>query len=314
MLGVSKPEQRVAVIRSWNTSTLLVRNGEFTKNEIALIREFAHSRSFDTSFFPSMPASDANRFNRLDQPFLYDGVTALLSDDADEFTERYKFHIAPATDDKPYFFHFFKWSTLPEVMALRKRGGAALIEWGYLILIATAIQAALAGAILILLPLSRIRRSWPRGTGARMGGYFFLLGLAFLFVEIAFIQKFIRWHFSIRPFVRDGTADAFSTTDGARGHYQDRLVDSPNRTAGILHGHAIPDRSESGRRQRARLHPLGLGSQRLCVGDERVPGNAPGNRVWIYGGCVSSAWLIRRRSHHNSRLNPGFPIPAFDGP
>jgi hypothetical protein len=76
-------------------------------------------------------------------------------------------------------------------MALRKRGGESLIEWSYLILIGTIIQAALAGALLILLPLSRIKRTWPAGTGARAGGYFFLLGLAFLFIEIAFIQKFI---------------------------------------------------------------------------------------------------------------------------
>ena len=32
-------------------------------------------------------------------------------------------------------------------------------------------------------------RAWPRGAGLRAGAYFFLLGLAFLLVEIAFIQK-----------------------------------------------------------------------------------------------------------------------------
>jgi hypothetical protein len=41
---------------------------------------------------------------------------------------------------------------------------------------------------LILLPLSQIKRTWTRGV--RYGTYFLLLGLAFLFVEIAFIQKF----------------------------------------------------------------------------------------------------------------------------
>jgi hypothetical protein len=61
------------------------------------------------------------------------------------------------------------------------------------VLVATVAQAALAGAVLILLPLSRIERCWPRGTGNRMGGYFFLLGLAFLFVEIAFSQEFIQF-------------------------------------------------------------------------------------------------------------------------
>ncbi len=190
-MGVAEPGRQLAMIRSWNTSTLLVKQGQFSEDEIAVITEFARSRSFDTAFYPSMPAQAANRFNLLDQAYLYDGITALLGGDADDFIARYKFHIAPATDDKPYFFHFFKWSALPEVMALRKRGGASLIEWSYLILIATVIQALLAGAFLILLPLSRIKRSWPPGTGKRMGSYFFLLGLGFLFVEMAFIQKFI---------------------------------------------------------------------------------------------------------------------------
>ena len=190
-MGVAEPGRQLAVIRSWNTSTLLVRNGEFLADDVAVIREFARSHSFDTAFYPSMPASAANRFNLLDQPFLFDGITALLGDHATEFVDRYKFNIAPATDNKPYFFHFFKWSSLPEVMALRKRGGAGLIEWGYLILIATVVQGAVAGAVLILLPLSRIKRSWPAGTGTRMGCYFFSLGLAFLFIEMAFIQRFI---------------------------------------------------------------------------------------------------------------------------
>ena len=189
--GITDAGQQLALIRSWNTSTLLVKNGEFAASEIEVIREFARSHSFDTAFYPSMPASDANRFNILAQAHLYDGVSALLGDDADDFVERYKFHIAPATDDKPYFFHFLKWSALPEFMSLVRRGGAGFIEWGYLILVATLIQATIAGAVLILLPLSCVKRSWPQGIGPRMGSYYFLLGLAFLFVEIAFIQKFI---------------------------------------------------------------------------------------------------------------------------
>ncbi len=189
--GVEKPKQRLAMIRSWNTSTLLVKNGEFSAADIAIIREFAQARSFDTAYFPGIVASEANRYNLLEQAYLHDGAVALLAGDANEYFRRYKFHIEPATDDRPYFFHFFKWDSLREVIELRNRGGAGLIEWGYLILVATLIQAVLAGFVLILIPLARIKRSWPAGTGTRMGSYFFLLGLAFLFVEIAFIQKFI---------------------------------------------------------------------------------------------------------------------------
>ena len=191
MMGVSDPAKQLALIRSWNTSTLLVKNGALTVEDVASIREFARSRSFDTAWFPGIQAGDANRFNRLDTPYLFEGTTALLGEHAADYVERYKFYIEPATDNRPYYFHFFKWATLPEVFALRKLGGASLIEWGYLVLIATLLQAIIAGLVLILLPLSRVSRNWPARTGSRMGAYFLLLGFAFLFIEMAFIQKFI---------------------------------------------------------------------------------------------------------------------------
>ena len=40
-------------------------------------------------------------------------------------------------------------------------------------------------------PLALAKHAWPAGAGRRFGVYFLLLGLAFLFVEMAFIQKFI---------------------------------------------------------------------------------------------------------------------------
>ena len=72
---------------------------------------------------------------------------------------------------------------------MRGVGGEGLIEWAYLVVVATLAQAVVAGALLILLPLARIRRTLDRRRPH--GAYFLLLGLAFLFVEIAFIQKFV---------------------------------------------------------------------------------------------------------------------------
>ncbi|MFQ6021489.1 MAG: SAM-dependent methyltransferase [Acidiferrobacterales bacterium] len=189
--GVREPARHLTMIRSWKTSTLLIKNSELTMNDIVLMREFCRVRSFDVAYYPGMPANEANQYNLLDKAYLFDAATALLGDDRRDFIERYKFHIVPATDDKPHFFHFFKWRVLPELLALRERGGAALIEWGYLILIATLVQAVVAGAIFILLPLWMTKRGWHRHAGTRMGLYFFALGIAFLFIEIAFIQKFI---------------------------------------------------------------------------------------------------------------------------
>ncbi len=189
--GIADPGMHLTLVRSWNTTTLLIRKRAFSPQDLTRLRAFCRSRSFDTSWFPGISIEDTNRYNVLARPYLYQGATALLDEDPSDFHRRYKFYIEPATDDRPYFFHFFKWSTLLEVLALRNTGGAALIEWGYPILVATLVQATIAGLLLILLPLSLVRRNWPAGTTLRMGSYFLLLGFAFLFIEIAFIQKFI---------------------------------------------------------------------------------------------------------------------------
>ncbi|MNZ98416.1 hypothetical protein D3C78_1176980 [compost metagenome] len=72
-----------------------------------------------------------------------------------------------------------------------------MLEWGYPVLIATLLQASVAAVALILLPLwvARYRQRHSPGTGAgrfelRVVAYFAAIGLAFMFVEIAFIQKF----------------------------------------------------------------------------------------------------------------------------
>jgi len=189
--GANEPGRRLLAIRNWNTLTLLVKNGDFADTEIALLRTFADRRWFDMAWYPGMPLTEANRYNRLERPWVYEGFAALLGPEAADFVDNYKFNIRPATDDRPYFFNFFTWRALPELLRLRERGGAGLVEWGYLVLLGTLVQATAAGALLIIAPLLWARRKWPQGSAGPLGGYFFLLGMAFLFVEMAFIQKFI---------------------------------------------------------------------------------------------------------------------------
>ncbi len=190
--GVSQPGRHLVLIRSWNTATLLVAKSPFTGEDIAAIRRFAAENFFDISWAPGISASDVNRYNQLDQEYLYAGALALLGPGRADFIERYKFDIAPATDNRPYFFDFFRWRALPELVTLRTQGGAAMLDWGYLILVTTLGQAAILSAVLILLPLWLRRRALGRaGHRLRFGLYFLALGLAFLFIEIAFIQRFV---------------------------------------------------------------------------------------------------------------------------
>jgi len=197
--GVADPASRLALVRSWQTSTLLVKNGAFSGEDIAAIKAFCTERSFDLAFYPGMQPQEANRYNVVAPPDLFAGATALLGPGRNEFLQSYKFHIAPATDDKPHFFHFFKWRSLPELLLLKEQGGLPLLEWGYPVLVATLAQAVLASLLLIAAPAAwvawvgaRQRDSRPlAGSRRRVFVYFAAIGFAFMFVEIAFIQKFV---------------------------------------------------------------------------------------------------------------------------
>ncbi len=187
--GVADPDQRLVWIRSWNTSTLLVKNGLFSSHELEVVRNFCAERSFDLAYAPDMREDEANRFLRLPEPYFHLGALELLGPEREAFLRRYKFSLEPATDDRPYYYRFFKWRTLPELWKLRGRGGTPLMQWSYLIVVATLAQATLAGVVLILLPLlARARDLLHPGT-LRVGLYFLTLGLAFLFLEIAFMHR-----------------------------------------------------------------------------------------------------------------------------
>ncbi len=188
--GVSNPAARLVMIRGWKTVTLLVKNSDFTTKEITAIKEFSRTRSFDLAYYPEMRADEANRYNLLEQSYYFEGAVALLSSQRQAFLDRYKFYIEPATDDRPYFFHFFKWNAAGELFALREQGGMPLIDWSYPLLVTTLVQAFVVSVLLILTPLavSRFRRKLPTVWVAL---YFLSIGLAFMFMEIAFIQKFI---------------------------------------------------------------------------------------------------------------------------
>ena len=166
--------------------------GRFPLSEarVGAVRAFARARAFDLIQLPGMTPGEANRFNVLDGPYFRQAAERLLGAGRDSFVHGYKFDIRPATDDRPYFSSFFRWSHAPEILRLSRQGGIGLLDVGYLALPAALVQAIVASAALILLPLLAIRgrrgraRRWPALAG------FFCIGLAFLLIEIAFIGQF----------------------------------------------------------------------------------------------------------------------------
>jgi len=100
------------------------------------------------------------------------------------------FDIVPATDNSPYFFHFFRLRSLPHLLKTMGAEWVPFMEWGYIILVATLVQAVGVSIFLIILPLFFLKGGGARGSRVRVFIYFLSLGLAYMFMEISFIQKF----------------------------------------------------------------------------------------------------------------------------
>ncbi len=195
-LGIKNVSQHLAFIRNWQTGTILIRKTPFNQIELGRLREFNQSNAFDVVWMPGMDSSQANHYNRLSSAVFHDAALAILSDvQRPVFIESYKFNLEAATDNRPFFHHFFRWSTFGELLALRDQGGMSLIEWGYLILLATLVISVVSSIVLILIPLLLYadKKQLPvaRVSRVRVGYYFFAIGIAFLMIEIALMQKFI---------------------------------------------------------------------------------------------------------------------------
>jgi len=50
-MGIERPENHLAVIRSWATTTLILSKKEVTVDEINIIKDFCDKRSFDVVYF-----------------------------------------------------------------------------------------------------------------------------------------------------------------------------------------------------------------------------------------------------------------------
>jgi hypothetical protein len=199
--GSAQPGQAIVAFRGVQVLTALVQPDGWSPEELTEVRAFLEERRFDLVWAPDIHPEETNRFNRLPESVYYENVASIVSQDTpSSFYATYPFQISPATDDRPFFFHFFRWGQTPELLATLGRTWQPFGGSGYLVLVALLVLVTSLSAGLILAPLLVRRQLVTAGGGvggsetpsrARVLVYFTALGLAFLFVEIPLIQRWI---------------------------------------------------------------------------------------------------------------------------
>lgn len=191
-IGVQEPAAQLVVVRGWQVGLILVKNGAFTPDELTAVREFSRAQGLDLVAMPGLTEAEANQYNVLAEPVYYRAFRQLLHDPEALYASQ-PYDVRPPTDDRPFFFHFFKWE---QTQAVLQQLGHTWQPWGgsgYFVLIALLAVAVVASLTLILLPLALTKRreSSLKGPRGRVLVYFGLLGVGFLFVEIPLMQRFI---------------------------------------------------------------------------------------------------------------------------
>jgi hypothetical protein len=192
--GVEEPAAQLVVLRGWQVGLILAKNGAYTREELATIRAFAQQQGLDLVALPGLSEAEANQANVLAEPVYYRAFQQLLDEPRVLYAAQV-YDVRPATDDRPFFFHFFRWGQTAAVLA---QLGKTWQPWGgsgYFVLVALLAVAIVTSVILILLPLILVQgERGPKKLASvrvRVLVYFGLLGLGFLFVEIPLMQRFI---------------------------------------------------------------------------------------------------------------------------
>lgn len=188
--AVAPGDANLFAVQSLQTSLIGVAARPLSGQDLRLVRDWAVAQQLDLVWLPDIRPAEANQYNVVPDAAYYRAFDALVAaGNPAHFYADYPFAVAPPTDDHPYFFHFFKWRQIPEIMQSLGKTWQPFGGSGYLVLLVLLALTILLSVGLILLPL--LGRHIPCRRSVSFLFYFSLLGLGFLFVEIPLLQRFI---------------------------------------------------------------------------------------------------------------------------
>ena len=191
-LGIKNPEQHMAILRNWNTFSLIVSAQPLEKTK--LLSEFARNLNFDLVYMPGITEQMANRFNIFEAPYYFSEINRLLkayqSGIPKTYYATYPIDVSPQADSRPFPERFLKWSKLKALYKITGSRFYSLFMSGEIVVAVVFFEALLVSVLLLVLPLILILKESQKLHFSYVL-YFFAVGAGFMFVELFFIKKYI---------------------------------------------------------------------------------------------------------------------------
>jgi hypothetical protein len=191
-LGIENPERHIAVLRNWDTFTLLVSPQPLKHTES--IKKFARNENFDLVFIRGISREMVNRFNIFDEPYHFMEINRLAqayrSGTEKRLFKVYPLDVVPQSDDRPFPSRFLKWTRVNEFYQSTGSRLYTLLLSGEVVVAVVLFEALLVSIFLLLIPLITISKRHKKPSGSQIL-YFFSVGAGFMFVELFFIKKYV---------------------------------------------------------------------------------------------------------------------------
>jgi hypothetical protein len=182
--GIDDPGRHVAVVlggtQAGLAGTVLVRLEPYGPEEVALIRRLGAERHQS-----KLPGEGGVAFAP-GGPYKREWAELARAESTDEFCENHRVDVCPTTDDRPFFLNSTR---LEDVFEEAPPGATALSRTPYFVLLAVLGILCFLCALAFVLPL-RLARGPGRPPVSSLL-FFAAIGLGFLALEIALIQRFV---------------------------------------------------------------------------------------------------------------------------
>lgn len=186
--NIEHPHEHIIAIRSWSAITFLVSKSGFSKNQEKKVQQFCTNLMFDPLILPGNREIMRGKYNVIQDSSFFTNIAKLLSKNKNEFLNEYPFRVQPVTDNRPFFFQNIRWNEIRQLITSFGESSTPLFDLGYLLILFTFIQIIVIAGIFIIVPL--FIKSWKSNNKMWVFLYFSGIGMAFMFIEIIFIQQF----------------------------------------------------------------------------------------------------------------------------
>lgn len=186
------PSDHLLSLRTWGTFSLFIKKSPISLQEIKFFKQFAAQNFFDLVYYPGIKPEEANQYNQFPENIYFQYTQHLISEEKESFIHDYLFNITPPSDNRPFFYNFFKWSKLKATYQAFGQKWLPFLQAEGLIPV-VLIQVLILASFFILLPrrLLKFRTKDSSFSFFKTFAFFYLIGMSFMFVEITAIQKFI---------------------------------------------------------------------------------------------------------------------------